>query len=153
MSAAALAERPDLRRVPAREWPALLTEHHRSGLTGLLDCEIVRLEPSRAEGRLELRDALMLRTGHPLHGGTVVALADSCAGWGCLATLPEGRTGFATSGLTASLVGSASVPDALVCLATLLHGGRTTQVWDALVTRESDGRAVAHFRATQHLLG
>ena len=85
----------------------------------------MRIAPGRAECRLELRDELMLRAGHPLHGGTVVALADSTSALGCLATLPEGMTGFGTGGLTASLVGTASVPDALICVATLLHGGRT----------------------------
>ncbi len=34
----------------------------------------------------------------------------------------------------------------------MLHGGRTTQVWDATVRRESDGRTIALFRCTQYLL-
>jgi acyl-coenzyme A thioesterase PaaI-like protein len=33
----------------------------------------------------------------------------------------------------------------------MLHGGRSTQVWDATVSR-SDGRPIAHFRCTQYLL-
>jgi uncharacterized protein (TIGR00369 family) len=148
----ALDERIDLRRLPPDAWVAAVNAEYRSGLTGLLDCELAELAPGRAAGRLALRDELMLKTGAPLHGGVVAAFADSCAGWGCLATLPDGVTGFATGAMALTLVGTASAPGALICTATLLHGGRTTQVWDAVVARAADGRPVAHFRATQHLL-
>jgi uncharacterized protein (TIGR00369 family) len=148
----ALDTRPDLREIPSEHWAGVLTDHYAGGLTGLLGCEIVAIAPGRVEARLELRDELMLRPGAPLHGGTVAAFADSCAGWGCLATLPAGVTGFATGALALQLVGTAYAPGALTAVATLLHGGRGTQVWDVAVARESDGRPVAHFRATQHLL-
>jgi uncharacterized protein (TIGR00369 family) len=148
----ALDERLDLRGLAPDDWVAAINAEYASGLTGLLGCELVELAPGRAAGRLELRDELMLKAGAPLHGGTVAAFADSCAGWGCLATLPDGVTGFATGAMALTLVGTASAPEALTCVATLLHGGRSTQVWDAVVARACDGRPVAHFRATQHLL-
>lgn len=44
------------------------------------------------------------------------------------------------------------LPDVLICVARTLHGGSSTQVWDATVTRESDGREIGHFRCTQQLL-
>ena len=94
----------------------------------------------------------MLAAGDLLHAGTVMAFADSCAGWGCLATLPDGIEGFTTGALSVNLVASTRVPDALLGTATLLHGGRSTQVWDVTVRRERDGREIAHVRATQHLL-
>ena len=94
----------------------------------------------------------MLAAGDVLHAGTVVTFADSCAGWGCLASLPNGIAGFTTSELKVNLVATTRTPDALICTAQLLHDGRSTQVWDATVTRERDGRAIAHYRATQHLL-
>jgi 1,4-dihydroxy-2-naphthoyl-CoA hydrolase len=94
----------------------------------------------------------MMAAGDFLHAGTVVAFADSCAGWGCLGSLPEHAAGFTTSELKVNLVATARVPDALRCVSQLLHAGRTTQVWDATVTRESDGRAIGHFRCTQYLL-
>jgi 1,4-dihydroxy-2-naphthoyl-CoA hydrolase len=149
----ALDERLDLRRLEPGEWVSAVNAEYDSGLTGLLGCELAELAPGKAVGRLELRDELMVKTGAPLHGGTVAAFADTCTGWGCLATLPDGVSGFATGAMTLTLVGTALAPGALTCEATLLHGGRTTQVWDAVVAREADGRPVAHFRATQHLLG
>jgi 1,4-dihydroxy-2-naphthoyl-CoA hydrolase len=93
-----------------------------------------------------------MAAGDFLHAGTVVAFADSCACWGCLATLPHHAAGFTTSELKVNLVATARVPDALRCVAHLLYDGRTTRVWDATVTRESDGRAIRHFRCTQYLL-
>ncbi len=87
-----------------------------------------------------------------LHAGTVVSMADSCCGEGCLASLPDGAAGFTTVELKTNFLRSAEADDALVCEARMLHGGRTTQVWDATVRRESDGRTIALFRCTQYLL-
>lgn len=122
------------------------------GLPGLLGFEALELAPGHVAARMPLRDELMLAAGDFLHAGTVVAFADTCAGWGCLASLPDGITGFTTSEVKVNFVATTRVPDGLACVATLLHGGRTTQLWDATVRRERDGRAVAHYRCTQHLL-
>jgi uncharacterized protein (TIGR00369 family) len=54
--------------------------------------------------------------------------------------------------LKTNFLRSAREGDGLRCTATLAHGGRATQVWDAVVARESDGRDVALFRCTQYLL-
>jgi uncharacterized protein (TIGR00369 family) len=81
----------------------------------------------------------------------VVALADSASGFGCLTCLPDGATGFTTAELKANFIGTAR-EGGVRCRAHLAHGGRTTQVWDAEVTRETDGRTIALFRCTQILL-
>jgi 1,4-dihydroxy-2-naphthoyl-CoA hydrolase len=85
-----------------------------------------------------------------LHAGTVVALADTSAGYGCLASLPEGATSFTTIELKANFLGTAR-EGRITCEATLVHGGRTTQIWDANVGKE-DGKTIALFRCTQLLL-
>jgi uncharacterized protein (TIGR00369 family) len=144
--------RPDLRNLEAEEWPAALAENQRSGLTGFLGYEVLELEPGHIEARLELRDELMLAAGDFLHAGTVVAFADSIAGWGCLASLPAGVTGFTTSEMKVNFVATTEMPDALLGSGRVLHGGRTTQVWDITVSRERDQRPIAHYRATQYLL-
>jgi uncharacterized protein (TIGR00369 family) len=79
----------------------------------------------------------------------VVTLADTAAGYGCFASLPEGATGFTTIELKANFLGTAR-EGRLLCEATRVHGGRTTQVWDATVTHE--GKTIALFRCTQLLL-
>jgi 1,4-dihydroxy-2-naphthoyl-CoA hydrolase len=142
----------DLRQLPRDQWLPALRDKYWSGLPGFLDYELIDLRPGQIEARLSLREELMLSAGDYLHAGTVVAFADSCAGWGCLASLPDGAVGFTTSELKINLVGTTRTPDALVCMANLVHGGRSMQVWDATVTRESDDRPIAHFRCTQYLL-
>jgi 1,4-dihydroxy-2-naphthoyl-CoA hydrolase len=103
----------------------------------------------RAEARLEIRDELLAPNGY-LHAATVVALADTVSGYGCVASLPEGATGFTTIELKANFLGTAT-EGTLRCEAVLVHGGRTTQVWDATVTHDA-GKRVALFRCTQLLL-
>ncbi|MEZ5099090.1 MAG: PaaI family thioesterase [Thermoleophilia bacterium] len=85
-----------------------------------------------------------------LHGGTVVALADSACGTGCRLNLPAGVTRFTTVELKTNFLGTAT-EGRITCEARLVHGGRTTQVWDAEV-RRADGRAIALFRCTQLLM-
>ena len=120
-------------------------------LPGLFALEVLRAEPGELEARLKLKPEFMAPNGF-LHAGTVVAMADTCCGYGCVASLPEGKTGFTTSELKSNFLRSAGPEDALLCLAQLAHGGRTTQVWDATVRRESDGKVLALFRCTQYLL-
>jgi 1,4-dihydroxy-2-naphthoyl-CoA hydrolase len=144
--------RPDLRLLPRDRWAAALHEYFSAGLPGFLNCEMLELRPGHIEARLPLRDDLLRTAGESVHGGTVVAFADSCAGWGCLATLPDDANGFTTIELKTNFVATAWACDALHCTARLLHGGRRTQIWDADVTRERDGRNVAHTRVTQYLL-
>ena len=86
-----------------------------------------------------------------LHGGAVVALADTACGYGCVASLPEGATGFTTIELKANYLGT--VQDGpVVADARLVHGGHRTQVWDAVVTGGTRGRRIALFRCTQLIL-
>jgi uncharacterized protein (TIGR00369 family) len=80
----------------------------------------------------------------------VVALADTAAGYGCLLSLPEGGTGFTTIELKTNFLRSAR-EGTITCEARLVHGGRTTQLWDATVS-DPEGRPMALFRCTQLVL-
>jgi len=86
-----------------------------------------------------------------LHAATVIALADTSCGYGTFASLPDGARGFTTIELKANFLGTVR-EGALACEATQVHGGRTTQVWDARVMDESNARVIALFRCTQILL-
>ena len=102
-----------------------------------------------------VRSKLTLRKEHfaphgYVHAATVVALADTSAGYGCLLTLPEGATGFTTIELKTNFLRSAR-EGTITCEARLVHGGRTTQVWDATVS-DPEGRVMALFRCTQMIL-
>jgi 1,4-dihydroxy-2-naphthoyl-CoA hydrolase len=107
-----------------------------------------------AEGLLRAEFAVTARLLAPngfLHGGSVVALADTCAGYGALAHLPEGATGFTTIELKTNYLGTAR-NGVVECTATAIHLGRTTQVWDATVRAQGGERAIALFRCTQLVL-
>jgi uncharacterized protein (TIGR00369 family) len=124
---------------------------HDGRLQGLIGLEVLRAGDGELDGRMPLRPELMAPNGY-VHAGTVVSMADSCCGEGCLASLPDGVAGFTTSELKANFLRSAGDDDVLLCEARMVHGGRTTQVWDATVRRESDGKTIALFRCTQYLL-
>ena len=86
-----------------------------------------------------------------LHGGSVASLADTCAGYGCIAHLPEGATGFTTIELKCNYLGTAR-EGTVECTAALVHTGKTTQVWDATVRAKGSERVLALFRCTQLVL-
>ena len=120
-------------------------------LPGLIGIEVEEIEAGRVRMRLPLRDELLAPNGY-LHAGTVVALADSSCGYGCIASLPEGATGFTTIELKTNFLSSAQVDERVVCRCTPVHLGRQTQVWDAVITNQSTGRQMALFRCTQMVL-
>ena len=121
----------------------------RDRLPGLLGIEIDEIAEGRTRMRLLLRDELLAPNGY-LHAATVVALADSACGYGCIASLPGGATGFTTIELKTNFLATALAGE-LRCEAQRVHGGRTTQVWDATVT-DQDAKRLALFRCTQLLL-
>jgi uncharacterized protein (TIGR00369 family) len=122
-----------------------------SRLPGLFGLELIAIEPGSVEVRMDVRPDFLAPNDF-LHAGAVVTLADSACGMGCTASLPDGAAGFTTVELKANFLRSVRAGDGLGCHAELVHGGRTTQVWDARVTRESDGKDLALFRCTQYLL-
>ena len=132
---------------------SLLEELNRRGdgkLPGLVGLEILAAEEGRVASRLALRDELMAPNGY-LHAATIVALADTSCGYGCFVNLPEGASGFTTVELKSNFLGTRR-EGAIACEATLVHGGRATQVWDATVTDEESGKKLALFRCTQMVL-
>ena len=119
-------------------------------LPGLLGIEFVKVDEQGVESRLAVRKALMAPNGF-LHAASVIALADTSAGYGCVRLLPQGAKGFTTIELKSNFLGTA-LEGSIYCRATPAHLGRTTQVWDAVVTHEATGAKIALFRCTQMVL-
>jgi uncharacterized protein (TIGR00369 family) len=119
-------------------------------LPDLLGLEWSEVRGEVVRGRFTVRAHHMAPNGY-LHAASVIALADSACGYGCLAGLPAGATGFTTIELKSNFLGTAR-DGVVACEARLAHGGRTTQVWDALVRHEETGKTMALFRCTQMLL-
>lgn len=117
-------------------------------LPGHLGIEIVEVEKGPVVARLPVRQQVMAPNGY-LHAGSVVTLADTCCGYGCIASLPDGATNFTTVELKSNHLGTAR-DGVIECTATAVHMGRSTQVWDATVSH--NGKTIALFRCTQMVL-
>jgi 1,4-dihydroxy-2-naphthoyl-CoA hydrolase len=115
-----------------------------------LGIEILEVSAERVRASLAVKQVLLAVNGF-LHAGTVVTLADTCAGYGCIKTLPRGANGFTTIELKSNHLGTAR-EGVIECVATPAHIGRTTQVWDATVTHRETGKTIALFRCTQMVL-
>src|SRR5882724_6961912 len=118
-------------------------------LPGLVGVEILTIAPEAVASRMAVRKEIMAPNGF-LHAASVIALADTSCGYGCLALLPEGAKGF-TVELKSNFLGTAR-EGAIYCRATPVHLGRTTQVWDAVITNEATEAKIALFRCTQMVL-
>ena len=128
---------------------AQLNEAGKSVFPGLVGVEIDEVVDGVVRAGLTLRDEHMAPNGY-LHAAAVIALADTACGYGCILSLPEGGIGFTTIELKTNFVRSAQ-QGTITCEARLVHGGRTTQLWDATVNTP-DGRLMALFRCTQLVL-
>ena len=105
---------------------------------------------NRVDAELDLRPELLAPNGF-LHAASIIALADTACGYGCLAHLPTGAENFTTIELKSNFLGTLR-EGTILCVATPAHLGRTTQVWDAVVTDKASARKLALFRCTQMVL-
>jgi uncharacterized protein (TIGR00369 family) len=119
-------------------------------LPGLLGLRFTQLTEGRLDAEVDIRSELLAPNGY-LHAATVVGLADTACGYACLAHLPEGAQNFTTVELKTNFLGTAR-EGTIAATARAAHLGRSTQVWDAVVTRKADGRTIALFRCTQMIL-
>jgi len=130
--------------------PEVFNERGANTLPGYLGIEIQEIAENRVRARLPVRQQLLAPNGY-LHAGSVVTLADTAAGYACMAHLPEGAHSFTTIELKSNHLGTAR-DGAIAAVATPAHLGRTTQVWDVTVTDEANGKTIALFRCTQMIL-
>jgi uncharacterized protein (TIGR00369 family) len=130
--------------------PEQFNERSQGHLPGHLGIAITHVARGELRAQLPVQPHLMAPNGF-LHAGSVVTLADTCAGYGCVAHLPEGASGFTTIELKSNHLGTAR-DGTVLCTATAVHLGKTTQVWDAVVTHRETGKTLALFRCTQMVL-
>jgi 1,4-dihydroxy-2-naphthoyl-CoA hydrolase len=115
----------------------------------LLGLELVTVAPDRVEAILQVREDLCTRPA-VLHGGAVMALADTLGAIATVANLAEGATTTTIESKT-NFFAAIPVGDTARAECTPLHRGRTTMVWQTRVTR-SDGRVAALVIQTQLVL-
>ena len=119
-------------------------------LPGHLGIVITHAGESEIRAEITIKETHMAPNGY-LHAGTIVTLADTCAGYGCILILPPGATGFTTIELKSNHLGTAK-EGTIVGSAKPVHLGKTTQVWDTTVTHRDSGKTIALFRCTQMIL-
>lgn len=119
-------------------------------LPGFLGIELLDLVSGSSRMRCVVEEKHLASNGY-LHAASVVALADTTAGYGCVASLPEGAIGFTTIELKSNHLGTL-LEGAMIANGDMAHGGRSTQVWDVVVTAEDTDRKIALFRCTQMIL-
>ncbi len=112
--------------------------------------EIIDATPERVTAKLLVRPDLCT-TGGTLHGGAVMALADSLGAVGAFLSLPPGARGTTTLESKTNFLGAAKVGTTVTAEATPAHSDRTTSVWQTKITSE-DGKAVALVTQTQLVL-
>jgi 1,4-dihydroxy-2-naphthoyl-CoA hydrolase len=132
---------------------ATLESFNRRGdgkLPGLVGLRVTALAEGLLAAEFDIRPELLAPNGF-LHAATIVALADTACGYGCIAHLPQGATNFTTVELKSNFFATAR-EGTVATVARPVHLGNSTQVWDAEVTRKADGRQMALFRCTQLIL-
>ena len=119
-------------------------------LPGHLGLVITELDKTVVRAEMLVAEHLMAPNGF-LHAGSLVTLADTCCGYGCVVNLPAGANGFTTVELKSNHLGTA-LEGTVRCEAKPVHLGRTTQVWDAVVSHVETGKTLVMFRCTQMVL-
>jgi uncharacterized protein (TIGR00369 family) len=109
-----------------------------------------QVSPTEVLGEFTV-SAIHLAPNGFLHAGSIVTLADTSCGYGCYANLPETATGFTTIELKSNHLGTAR-EGTILSRATPVHLGKSTQVWDAVVTHKESAKTLAMFRCTQLVL-
>lgn len=111
---------------------------------------VTEVDDGKVVGRFTVRPDLVSHTGYLL-AGVGLTLADLLCAYGVSSAWPEGARSFTTAEVKCNFIGTALDGDVEIT-ASLVHGGRTTQLWDADIVSLATGRRMALFRATQIIL-
>ncbi len=122
----------------------------RETFPGHMGIQFTNLDPACVEAEFEITNAHMAPNGF-LHGASVVALADTIAGFANVLNLPEEAGGFTTIELKTNYLGTAR-EGVIKGVGTPVHLGKSTQVWDVEISRASDDKTIAMFRCTNMIL-
>lgn len=119
-------------------------------LPGYLGIEMLEMGDGSMKGAMAVGQHHFAPNGY-LHAASIVALADTTCGYATIAHLPPGASSFTTLELKSNHLGTVQ-GGRIVCQASAQHLGRSTQIWDAVVSDEESGRTIALFRCTQMIL-
>lgn len=130
------------------DWVARLNAVNQDRLPGMVGMIVTHAENGLMRARMEAKPELIAPIGF-LFAPALVTLADALCAYGTQP--PEGASGFTTAELKCNFM-STIREGTVLCEAKRVHGGRTTEVWDATMTAEATGKLMALFRCTQIIL-
>jgi uncharacterized protein (TIGR00369 family) len=116
---------------------------------GLMGLCVSELSPERVVARLRVRPDLCTGGGI-LHGGAVMAFADTLGAIGTIVNLPAGKTTTTTDSST-KFIGAARVDTTVIGECTAFHRGKSTMVWQTAI-RTEEGKLCAVVTQTQLVL-
>jgi 1,4-dihydroxy-2-naphthoyl-CoA hydrolase len=110
----------------------------------------VEAEKDRVVARMQVRPELCTLY-HVLHGGAIMAFADSVGAAATIINLPEDAKGTTTLESKTNFIGGAKEGQTVIATATPIHRGRRTQVWQTRL-ETGDAKLVAVVTQTQMVL-
>ena len=113
---------------------------------GLMGLELTEVGPERVVATLAVRPDLCT-TGGILHGGALMAFADTLGAVGTFVNLPAGKRTTTVESST-KFIGAARAGSVVTGECTALHRGRTTMVWQTRITSDT-GRLCGVVTQTQ----
>ena len=119
-----------------------------TGLVLHLGIEFVEVTPDRVVARLQVTEKLMTVTG-TVHGGTLMAFADTIGAAGTAANLAEGQNTATIESKTNFISGCRS--GSITAEAKPIHKGKRTHVWETRITDEK-GKLLSVTTQTQMIL-
>jgi uncharacterized protein (TIGR00369 family) len=128
--------------------PTVITERHKGTLAEFLGIRFVLVNADRVIVELSIQDALTT-VGGSLHGGILMALADTAGAAATMMNLPSGASTTTIESKTNFLAAARS--GTVRAETTPLHRGRRTMVWQTRVTDEN-GRLLSLTTQTQMVL-
>ncbi len=119
-------------------------------LAKLLGVSIEHADPAQVRGTLEVTEALCT-LGNTLHGGAVMALADSLGAVAAFLNLPEGAAGTTTIESKTNFLRAAPAGSRVYGVTTPVNVGKRLSVWTTTISDEQD-RKIAVVTQTQLVL-
>jgi 1,4-dihydroxy-2-naphthoyl-CoA hydrolase len=124
--------------------------HQRVPFAGTLGIELRETGKERIVGAMRVREDLCTSLA-VLHGGAIMAFADTLGAVATVVNLPEGAQGTTTIESKTNFVGPAPAGAVVIGETTPVHRGRRTQVWQTRISTEA-GKLVALVTQTQLVL-
>lgn len=128
---------------------AALQERMKGLFPDLLGLELIEVAPECVKARLEVKQQLCT-VGGTLHGGAIMAFADTLGAVGTFANMPAGHRTTTLESKT-NFIGAAPLGARIHAECTPVHRGRTTQVWQTRITNDA-GKLVALVTQTQMVI-